>query len=97
MKKKIKYNVNEDLQVWFGLSYATFAVLPRVLMEHMPEKWQKKMTKLLNELNEAYPNMPNIGFRVQATSKGKFIKIPYWLLNYRHPNYNELDKIRRRK
>ena len=39
---KLEYNL--DLSNWFGLSYASFLTLPRVLMEAMPEEWQRKMT-----------------------------------------------------
>ncbi|MEA2935040.1 MAG: hypothetical protein QOD74_1686, partial [Variibacter sp.] len=33
----------EALSRWFGLSRASFAVLPRVLMQQMPDEWQGRM------------------------------------------------------
>lgn len=80
---------------WFGLSYATFLTLPRVLMHEMPEGWQNKMAALLDEYDETYPNQPDIGTRVQATRKGKLIQFPAYLLNYRHPQGNKIAELRR--
>lgn len=31
---------------WFGLSRASFLVLPRVLMHEMPDDWQLRMAAL---------------------------------------------------
>jgi hypothetical protein len=94
---KIKYKVKEDLSCWFGLSYASFLVLPRVLMEAMPEKWQKKMATLLNEYDNEFPNQPDVGTRVQITQNRKLIKTPEWLINYRHPDFRAIDLLRRGK
>lgn len=83
-----------DLQLWFGLSYASFLVLPRVLMEAMPEEWQSKIAALLIEYDEAFPNQPDISTRVQITQNGKLIKTPAWLINYRRPDKEAIDKLR---
>jgi len=79
---------------WFGLSYASFLTLPRVLMHEMPEEWQDKMTDLLEEFGETFPNQPNIGTRVQATKDGKLIKFPEWIINYRRPDKEQINKLR---
>ena len=34
---------------YFGLSYASWLTMPRVLMHEMPDSWQLKMAKLLEE------------------------------------------------
>ena len=86
--------IDTDLAYWFGLSYASFLVLPRVLMEDMPMVWQNKMAALLNEYDDAFPNQPDIGAQVQITHDGKLIKTPDWLINYRHPDYRMIDKMR---
>lgn len=80
---------------WFGLSYASFLVLPRVLMHEMSEEWQNKMVKLLEEYDESFPNMPDLGTRVYVIKKGKLTKTPNWLINYRHPDYEEIEKLRK--
>ena len=86
----------DDLGCWFGLSYASWLTMPRVLMEAMPDEWQRKMARLLFEYDEAYPNQPDIGTRVQVTAGGKLTKTPDWLLNYRHPDRNQIDAMRER-
>lgn len=95
MSEPIEFDQRKDLACWFGLSYASFLVLPRVLMQDMPAEWQERMAVLLNEYDDAYPNQPDIGTRVQATKDGKMIKMPEWLLNYRHPARAEIEKLRR--
>jgi hypothetical protein len=78
-----------DISAWFSLSRCSWAVLPRVMMEAMPEDWQKKMGKLLFELDDAFPNFPNnfeysVNLRDEET--GRYLKIPEYMTNYRYPN-----------
>lgn len=94
MTKEIKDKGYQKLWEWFSLSYASFLVMPRVLMHAMPDEWQDKMTVLLDEYDNTFPNMPDIGTRVQATKRGKLIKWPSWVLNYRHPEYEEIQALR---
>jgi len=75
----------EELWLWFCLSYATWLTLPRVMMHEMSDEWQGKMAALLNEWTATYQNMPDIGTRVCITKHGKFCKKPEWL-SYRHPD-----------
>lgn len=82
---------------WFGLSRASFLTLPRVLMHEMPDDWQGKMAALLKEYNDYYPNQPEIGTRVQATKGGRMIKWPEWALNYRHPDFEEIEAMKQRQ
>ncbi|EPM3960078.1 hypothetical protein ACTLNQ_004494, partial [Escherichia coli] len=42
----------KDLQLWFGLTHASFCVMPRVFMEAMPPEWQEKMAQLLFEYSD---------------------------------------------
>lgn len=82
-------NEDDDISLWFSLSRASWAVLPRVAMEAMPKDWQNKMCKLLFELDDAFPNFPTdfkyvVNLRSRET--GKYIKMPEWMGNYRHPN-----------
>lgn len=87
--------MSDDLQCWFGLSYASYLTLPRVLMEAMPERWQDDMAKLLREYDEAFPNQPDIGTRVQVTdAQGKLMRTPDWLINYRRPDYDAIERLR---
>ncbi len=83
----------EDLSLYFGLSYASWLTLPRVLMEAMPDKWQKQMANLLFEYDDAMVNQPDIGTRVQITKRGKLAKTPEWLINYRRPHMVMINKV----
>lgn len=78
---------------WFGLSYASYLVIPRSLIQEMPLSWQSKFRKLLDEMHREFPNAPGI-YTVQIKDEnGKFCKDP--LRNYRRPNQNAIDKCRR--
>lgn len=39
---------------WFGLTYSSYLVLPRSLMEGMPHEWQQRMVALLQEARDTY-------------------------------------------
>jgi hypothetical protein len=95
MSESLEFDQRKDLACWFGLSYASFLVLPRVLMQDMPTEWQERMAVLLNEYDDAFPNQLDIGTSVRATYNGRLTKMPSWLLNYRHPARDELAKLRR--
>jgi hypothetical protein len=98
MKKLIKKDIvqiDDDLWTWFGLSYASWLTMPRVLMHEMPNEWQKKMAKLLKEWDDYYNfNDLNLGTRVQITKNNKLIKTPNWLINYRHPDLKIIKNIK---
>lgn len=43
----------QDSWDWFGLSYASWLVVPRIALQSMPEKWQNKfLTCLLSYMIE---------------------------------------------
>ena len=84
----------DALWLWFGLSRASWLTLPRVLMHEMPDDWQEKMAQLLNEYDAVFQNQPDLGTRVQITHKGKLTATPSWLINYRHPEYEEIEKLK---
>lgn len=90
----VDLGATDDLWTWFGLSYASFLVLPRVLMHEMPVEWQRQMAKLLWEYQDAFPNQPDITTSVQARKDGRLIKMPEWLCDYRRPDENQIAKLR---
>jgi hypothetical protein len=81
------YDYRKDLWAWFGLTYASWLTLPRVLMHEMPDDWQQLMAVLLHEWDEHwdFSAMETDGSRVQLTKNGRIAKTPEWLKNYRHP------------
>lgn len=81
---------------WFGLSRASWLTVPRVLMHEMPEDWQDRMARLLEEFAEEFPDWTD-GHQlyVAARDGSKFTRLPDWLCNYRHP-YKDKIAARRR-
>lgn len=79
----------KDLSLWFGLSHASFLVLPRVAMEAMPQEWKEKMAELLNEYDETI-DVSAYGvhscFVTVKDENNRFMKMPEELINYRHPS-----------
>lgn len=78
--------MGKDVHTWFGLSYSNYLVLQRALMESMPEDWQDRFVKLLEEMEEyyGYPDIPS-RFMVKVRARkddGSFIPDP--VPHYRH-------------
>lgn len=82
------------LSAWFNLSYASWLTLPRVLMEAMPDEWQGRMAALLHEYDDAFRHLPDLGTRVQTTKNGRLVRTPPWLLSYRRPDVEQIDRCR---
>lgn len=88
-----KMSLEETIHYWFELSYAQYLTVPRSVMEAMPEEWQKKMVKLLNELDETYDWRPDKG-RYWCRLKddnGRFVHDP--LMEYRRPDRDYIKSI----
>lgn len=80
---------------WFGLSYASFIVVPRIMAHSMPDDWQARMAQLLEEYENTF-NCPAGETSIRASKNGKLCKMPQWILNYRHPDKTEIEKCRRK-
>lgn len=79
----------------FGLSYASFYVMPRILMHEMSDEWQGKMAALLEEYEAMFSTEKLPACKVMAVSeKGKFASWPDWVLNYRRPELSRVDELR---
>ena len=82
---------------YFGLSHSSWLTLPRVLMESMPHDWQQKMTDLLFEYEATFNLEPQcLGTTVRTTYQGKIVKTPDWLKNYRHPDKEFIETLKRK-
>lgn len=46
---------DEPIHLWFGLSYASFFVMPRTVLQSMPVAWQAKFVALMKETHERFP------------------------------------------
>ncbi len=83
----------ETIHNWFGLTYASYLVLPRVLMQEMPSEWQAKMVVLLNEAQEAWEHDDN--YTVYLRDKnGKFKEDP--LRKYKYPDWDAIEAVRKK-
>jgi hypothetical protein len=60
---------------WFSLSYASYLVMPRAIMQHMSPEWQNRFVELLNEFTDAVDFDDNYAVNLRD-EKGKFKKDP---------------------
>lgn len=87
--------ISEDpINLWFELSYAQFLTVPRLVMQSMPIKWQRKMAVLLEEMDETFDWLPTEGrYWVKLRdSRGRFVDAP--LNDYRR---GSCEHLRRKK
>jgi hypothetical protein len=79
-------DIREPVHDAFGLTYASWLVWPRVIMQAMPVEWQERFVALANEMSERFPDWEPEGvFQVSLKQRGKFTPLPKELCNYRHP------------
>jgi hypothetical protein len=73
----------DHVHTWFELTYANYLVLPRTLLQSMPDWWQAEFVKMLETLREGFAHLEHApGYSVQARGAGgRFIKDPT-------PHYN---------
>jgi len=93
-QKPIQSPSDGDLWKWFGLSYASWLTIPRVLLHEMPLDWQNKMTKLLEEYDDVFSNTPSLDTFVNLKKDGKFVKMPDWI-DYRHPRQDLIEPMKK--
>lgn len=69
---------------YFGLTYASWLVLPRTALQSMPEEWQNKFFLLVEELYDCieFPEPQPDSYEVTARKDGKFIALN--IPPYRH-------------
>lgn len=72
-----------DVHAWFGLTYANYLVVPRSVLQSMPEEWQHRLTALLDEMNDCYSHLdwPDYEVRCKDETSGRYRKDPI-------PHYN---------
>ncbi len=86
-------NLRESpMHEWFGLTYAQFLTIPRLVIESMSYEWQCEVKKLLEEMDETFDWRPTDGrYWVRLKDdKGKFSEAP--LDDYRYGNIDHLRK-----
>ena len=74
-----------DINDWFSLTYASYLVLPRVLLQSMPPKWQKVFVAHLDQLEDAYPDYQSPRYAVYVRGdKGRLAIEDKQYRDYRH-------------
>lgn len=59
-----------DIHTWFGLTYSDYLVLPRTLLQSMPDTWQRQFTALLADLGTAFDHVPQAeAYKVEAAEE----------------------------
>ncbi len=83
---------NERLHTWFGLSYASYLVLPRALLQELPNDLQERLATLLEEVEEHFNDTRIYSILVRDPKTGRFCQDP--LTNYRHPDQIAINRLR---
>lgn len=74
----------EPIHEWFGLTYASYYVMPRSVLQAMPIEWQEKFVELITQIPETLNlNNYNDNYTVLNRKGNKFVKDPY--SNYKYP------------
>ena len=47
----------EPIHLWFGLTYSNYLVLPRSILQSMPQPWQARFCELLSDAQEAFGHL----------------------------------------
>lgn len=78
MISKEQIEIKEPIHEWFELSYASYLVLPRSILQSLPVEWQEKFVNLLNEAEQLMGKVPSEGtYKVLLQSdKGRYITDP---------------------
>lgn len=83
---------------WFGLSYAGWLTLPRVILQEMPGQWQRRFVGCLEELEDAFESMgcDDVDIEVQFKRNGKYVSAPPNVCQYRRPDRDWLESLKRK-
>lgn len=62
-----------DIHTWFGLTYSNYLVLPRTLLQSMPEEWQHRFTAIVDEMQAAFANVSQAEvYKVEAAEEHEY-------------------------
>lgn len=96
MSEVLETDLDDPVHTWFGLTYSSYLVLPRVLMQEMPVEWQTRFVTCLEEMSEVFDIPDCWGYMVKPKGRhSRFIKDP--LCNYRRPDWGAVEACRKKK
>lgn len=93
--KAIYKETDRPIHLWFELSYAQYLTIPRSILEAMPEDWQHKMTNLLVELDNTFDWRPKEGRYWVKLKDGKGRYVVDCLMQYRHPDFEYIQSLKK--
>lgn len=70
---------SEPIHRWFQLSYSSYLVLPRSILQSMPVEWQRRFVECIHEMEEAAPeDAQGVTYTVNLRNEaGRFVRDPY--------------------
>jgi hypothetical protein len=70
---------DRTIHEWFELTYAQYLTIPRSVLQSMPDEWQIKFVKCLEELDESFDWRPPEGcYWVKLKDdKGRYVHDPF--------------------
>ncbi len=78
--KDYGYQLDGAIHNWFELSYASYLVLPRTLLQSMPLQWQEDFVAHLEEMERLLPDWPgpdcSIEVHLRNDQTGLFVMDP---------------------
>lgn len=66
-----------DIHTWFSLTYANYLVLPRSVLQSMPEEWQQRFISVVRELDESFGHLDWPSYDVRALKREREFITPY--------------------
>ncbi len=69
-------DIHEPIHTWFSLSYASYLVLPRAVLQRMPVGWQMKFVELVNEIEETLDYGDTDYVVTKKGAKGRYNRDP---------------------
>lgn len=67
----------EPIHGWFDLTYSNYLVMPRSVLQSMPQEWQAQFCTLLDEAREAFGHLDWPSYEVRALKRAPDFITPY--------------------
>lgn len=73
-------NGNGPVHDWFGLTYAGYLVVPRLILQELPYDWQRRFVGLMVEANDLHkaPDPKGTSIVCWKGPNGKYTKAKHW-------------------
>lgn len=66
-----------DIHEWFGLTYANYLVVPRSVLQSMPEEWRLRFTAMLDECHALFGHLDWPDYEVRCRDEsGRYRRDP---------------------